>query len=94
MPVTKSAQKRLRKEGKRRERNDNYKNKMKSLLKEVKGLVSEKKIKEAKDLLPQAYKILDKSAKTGVIKKNAASRNKSKLANLINRSSNAGDQKI
>lgn len=60
-----------------------YKKKMKNLLKEVKTLVAQKKNDEAKKLLPQVYKILDKSAKVGVIKKNNASRKKSRISQLL-----------
>ena len=85
MPITKSVKKALRQSIKRRARNIIYKKKMKNLLKEVKGLISQKKTKEAKELLPQVYKILDKAAKVGVIKKNAASRKKARITKLINR---------
>ena len=85
MPVTKSAQKALRKEKTRRARNRVYKVKMRTLIKEVKGLVAEKKTEEARNLLPRLYKIVDKSAKVGVIKKNTAARNKSRLTKLVNR---------
>lgn len=85
MPITKSAKKALRQNIRRRERNLVYKNKMKSLIKEVRTLVLEKKIEEAKKLLPQIYKILDKAAKVGIIKKNTTSRKKSRLTKLINR---------
>lgn len=84
MPITKSAKKALRQSIKRRKRNLIYKKKMKNLLKEVKKLVLAKKIKEAKELLPKIYKILDKAAKVGVIKKNTASRKKSRITKLIN----------
>jgi len=43
-------------------------------------------IEEAKKLLPQVYKLLDKAAKTGLIKKNAAARKKSRITKLINKS--------
>lgn len=85
MAITKSAKKALRQNIKRRTRNLVYKNKMKSLIKEVRTLVLEKKIEEAKKLLPQIYKILDKAAKVGIIKKNTTSRKKSRLTKLINR---------
>ena len=87
MPVKKSAKKRLRQSKKRRIRNLNYKNKTKSLNKEVRDLVKENKTKEAKDLLPQVFKILDKSAKVGIIKKNTASRKKARITKLINKNS-------
>lgn len=42
-------------------------------------------VKEAERSLSAAYKAIDKAAKTGVIKKNAASRKKSRLAKAIGR---------
>ena len=85
MPVTKSAQKALRKEKRRRARNRIYKEKMKTLVKETKGLIEEKKTEEARKILPRMYKILDKSAKVGVIKKNTASRKKARITKLLNK---------
>jgi len=83
MPITKSAKKAQRQNIRRRIRNLDYKDKIKSLLKEAKGLVSQKKTEEAKNLLPQIYKILDKAAKAKVIKKNAASRKKSRITRQV-----------
>ena len=87
MPITKSAKKALRQNVKRRARNLVYRKKIKDLIKKVRSLVSEKKIEEAKNLLPKIYKILDKSAKVGVIKKNTASRKKSRITKFITRES-------
>ncbi|MBI2626488.1 MAG: 30S ribosomal protein S20 [Candidatus Nealsonbacteria bacterium] len=86
MAITKSAKKAIRQSLKRKAGNLVYKNKLKSLIKEARALVSQKKINEAKSLLPQVYKILDKSAKVGIIKKNAASRSKSRITKLIAKS--------
>ena len=85
MPITKSAKKALRQNVKRKARNIIYKKKMRGLIKEVRVLVSDKKEKEAKKLLPRVYKILDKAAKAGVIKKNTASRKKARITKLINK---------
>ena len=85
MAITKSAKKSIRQNKKRKTRNLVYKNKIKSLIKETRVLVLAKKIKEAKALLPAVYKALDKSAKSGVIKKNNASRKKSRMTKLIDR---------
>ena len=85
MPITKSAQKALRQSIRRRKINLAHKNKIKELQKQLKNLLSQKKIKEAKNLLPQIYKSLDKAAKVGVIKKNAASRKKSRITKLVER---------
>lgn len=86
MAITKSAKKALRQNKKRRARNLTYLNKMKKLVKEIRGFVLQKKIAEAKEILPKVYQILDKAAKAGVIKKNNASRKKSRLTKLIQRS--------
>lgn len=87
MPITKSAKKALRQSEKHQIRNLSYKNKIKSLIKEARVLVSQSKIKEAKNLLPQIYKALDKAAKVGVIKKNTASRKKSRITKLTSKAS-------
>ena len=87
MPIKKSAKKALRQSKKRRKRNIQKKKKIKDLLKEVESLVSEKKIKEARNLLPEVYKFLDKAAKTSLLKKNTVSRKKSRITKLINRNS-------
>ena len=84
MPITQSAKKSLRQSKKRKQRNLQKKRKVKKLVKQVHSLVQEKKIEQAKKLLPQIYKALDKTAKTGLIKKNTASRKKSRLSKLIN----------
>ena len=83
MAITKSAKKALRQNPKRRARNIKVKTKMKNLLKEAGVLISQKKIEEAKKLLPQVYKVLDKAAKNGLIKKNAADRKKSRITKSI-----------
>lgn len=84
MAITKSAKKALRQSLRKRTRNIAKKRKLKSLLKEVKDLISQRKTEEAKKLLPQVYKILDKAAKTGLIKKNTASRKKSRITKGLN----------
>ncbi|MGC9031422.1 MAG: 30S ribosomal protein S20 [Minisyncoccia bacterium] len=84
MPIKKSAKKELRKNEKRRIRNLFWKRKIKNLEKEIKNLVLENKIEEAKKILPEFYKIIDKAAKNNVLKKNTASRKKSKIVKLIN----------
>lgn len=85
MAITKSAKKAIRQNKKRRARNLVYLNKMKKLIKEMRVFALQKKTQEAKELLPKVYQILDKAAKSGVIKKNAASRNKSRLSKLISK---------
>ena len=85
MTITKSAKKALRQSLRRRIRNIQQKEKIKSLIKQTRNLVSQKKAGEAKKLLPQIYKLLDKAAKTRLIKKNTAARKKARIAKLINK---------
>lgn len=82
MPITKSAKKALRKSRRRRERNLIKIEAYKKLVAKYKKQVADKNFEEAKKLLPQVYKALDKAAKTNVIAKNKASRLKSRLARL------------
>lgn len=85
MAITKSAKKALRQSFRRKARNLVYRDKIKSLLKEARNLVSQKKVEEAKSLIAKIYQALDKAVKKGVIKKNTASRRKSRILNLINK---------
>lgn len=83
MAITKNAKKALRQSERRRAKNIQQKDKTKDLLKQVKTLISRKKTDEAKKLLPQVYKVLDKAVKAGLIKKNAASRKKSRITKSV-----------
>lgn len=83
MAITKSAKKAIRSSKTKRERNIIYKDKIKAIVKQARVLVLQKKNEEAKKLLPEIYSILDKAAKVGVIKKNNASRRKSRLTKLV-----------
>ena len=83
MPITKSAKKALRQSVKKNKTNIKRKEVLKSVLKNIKKLIQENKKDEAKSLLPTAYKAIDKATKRGVIKKNTASRKKSRLAKSL-----------
>ncbi len=63
--------------------NDKRKGNLKSSLKAIRLLISEKKIKEAQGMLPKVFQAIDKAAKRGVIKKKNASRKKSRLARSL-----------
>jgi small subunit ribosomal protein S20 len=89
MAITRSAKKAFRQSQRRRTKNIQKMRKLRSLLKEATALVSQGKDKEAKKLLPQVYKFLDKATKTGLIKKNTASRKKSRITRSITKSQKA-----
>ena len=84
MPITKSAKKALRQSIKRHQKNLKKKEAIKNIIKKVKKLISQGKIEEAKTLLPQAYKTIDKATKSFLHKRTAA-RKKSRLIVLFNK---------
>lgn len=83
MPITKSAKKALRSSARKKEVNDHRKSALKETVKNVKKLVNSKDAKKAEEMLTKAYQAIDKAAKRGVIKKNAAARKKSRLVKAI-----------
>jgi len=83
MPVTKSAKKALRQSRRKRLFNLRRSNKMKALVKKARTLIKDKKQQQVLKILPKVYQAIDKAAKRGVIKKNTASRKKSRLAKAI-----------
>jgi small subunit ribosomal protein S20 len=85
MPITKSAQKALRQNKRRRARNLKQSRSLKDEIKALKKLVAKKDKKGANEILPKVYKFLDKAAKTNLIKKNTAARLKSRLTKAVNR---------
>ncbi|PIP31664.1 30S ribosomal protein S20 [bacterium (Candidatus Gribaldobacteria) CG23_combo_of_CG06-09_8_20_14_all_37_87_8] len=83
MAITTSAKKALRSSKTKRKHNIGQGNKLKKLLKEAQILIKEGKKEEAKKLLPSIYKALDKATKTNLIKKNKASRKKSRISKAL-----------
>ena len=66
------------------ERNQAIKSRVKTFVKKVLSAVEAKNVDEAKTALQVAYKELDKAVTKGVVKKNTASRKKSRLAVKVN----------
>ncbi|MFA5934125.1 MAG: 30S ribosomal protein S20 [Candidatus Paceibacterota bacterium] len=82
MPITRSAKRALRGSLRKKSVNDRRKKTMKEVSKKVEKLVKDKKVTDAKKMLSQAYKAIDKAVKRGVIKKNTAARKKSRLSKI------------
>lgn len=83
MPITKSAKKALRGSKVKKAVNDRRKKLLKEEIKNFEKLLKGKKDNEAKKMLPELYRAIDKATKTGIIKKNNASRKKSRLSKKI-----------
>lgn len=85
MPITTSAKKALRGSKRKRSFNLRKKDTLSKTIKQVKKLIANKQIKEAEALIPAVQKIIDKATKTGYLKKNTASRKKSRISAMIKR---------
>ena len=83
MPNTKTAEKAHRQNIRRKIRNVKQKDILRETIKEYKKLVVDKKADAAEKQLSVVFKKLDKAAKTNLIKKNTASRMKSRLSKKI-----------
>ena len=84
MANTKSAIKRIRRILKQTVVNKTRKSKFKNAIKKMNSLLNAKKKKEALAFLPKLNSELMKVAKTGIIKKQNASRNISRITRKIN----------
>ncbi len=82
MPITKASKKSLRQSVKRKALNLRYKRAMKEKCKSMETLCAEGSKKEAKKLLPESMRAIDKAAKKGLIKKNTAARKKSRISRI------------
>lgn len=83
MPNTKTAEKASRQNTRRKIRNVKQKDVLKESIKEYKKLIAGSKTEAAEKQLSTVFKKLDKAAKTNIIKKNKASRLKSRLSKKI-----------
>jgi small subunit ribosomal protein S20 len=84
MANTSSAKKAIRVSERRYKFNQKVRRQFKDARRDVKKAVEKKDQKKALELLPKAYKEIDKAAKMNVIHKNAAGRYKSRLATKVN----------
>ena len=79
MPITKSAQKQLRKSRDRRLRNRAAKSSLRTAIKKVRAGLEKRDTETAAKALAEAAPLIDKAAGKGFIHKNAAARYKSRL---------------
>jgi small subunit ribosomal protein S20 len=84
MPIQKAAFKALRQNKKRRERNLKVKNNLRHLLKQSRKSFEARDKNKAQELAKKLIVALDKAAQKKVIKKNRASRLKSRMMKKLN----------
>ena len=77
----KSAKKRIKTDNKKRIRNHHYKSQMRTMIKKIRSTTD---VEAARNFLRDTVSLLDKLVLKGMIHKNLASRNKSRLTKLVN----------
>lgn len=85
MPIKQAAMKALRQTKKRTVKNRATKERIKDTAKKIKKLLAEKKLDDAKKIVPLFSKIVDKAGRRHVIAKNRASRLKSWAMRQVNK---------
>jgi small subunit ribosomal protein S20 len=83
MANTKSAEKRNRQNEANRERNRSDRSRLRTAVKGLRTAVQAGDATKAAELLPQTLSVIDKTAKKGVIHRNAADRYKSRLTRHV-----------
>ena len=89
MANIKSAQKRIDVTARNHERNKANSSKLKTQIKKFNKAVDEKEFEKAEQMLPETFKVIDKSVTNGVLHKNAANNRKSTLAKKLDTAKNA-----
>ncbi|MFQ5813481.1 MAG: 30S ribosomal protein S20 [Anaerolineae bacterium] len=85
MANIRSAIKRIRSSARKRERNQVFRSRARTLINKTRKLIAEGKIEEAREEVQLAIVALDKAAAKGIIHKNKAARSKSRLMKRLNR---------
>lgn len=85
MPNTRQAEKRMRRDAKRRLRNRYHLSRMRTYIKKFRKMVESGQLEEAKQFLPEVISIIYHTASKGVIHKNEASRRASRVSILLNK---------
>ncbi len=85
MPTKKAAIKHLKQTKKQTGRNKSVKTTLRSAIKQARKLITAKDKAKATEAVAKAIKLIDKAAQNKVIKKNTASRYKSRLTTALNK---------
>lgn len=83
MPLIKSAIKKMKQDVRKTRRNNVFRNRLVTRMKELEKAVHDKQVDKLPELLKGAYSIIDTAQKKNLIKKNNAARKKSRMARLV-----------
>jgi len=88
MPTIDSAEKRMRQNEKKRERNQNRKARIRTLARRFEAAVEEGDLEKARELIGQVESAWDRAASKGVIPKRRASRKIGRLKKMLSKAEN------
>jgi small subunit ribosomal protein S20 len=83
MPILKHAIKKMKQDVKKNRRNNVYRNRLVTRMKDLENAVHDKQADKLPELLKAVYSIIDIAQKKNLIKKNNAARKKSRMARLV-----------
>lgn len=83
MPLLKHAIKKMKQDVKKTRRNNVYRNRLVTRMKELNQAVHDKQLEKLPELLKSVYSIIDTAQKKNLIKKNNAARKKSRMARMV-----------
>ena len=89
MPIKHAALKQIRKDRRRRARNQMVRSELKTLTKRLLEFLRTQKLDEARTLIRVVAQKYDRAASKGILHRNTASRYKSRLMQRLNRASSA-----
>ncbi|ADQ15112.1 30S ribosomal protein S20 [Halanaerobium hydrogeniformans] len=84
MPIIKSAKKRVKVTEKKTAQNREWKDKLKTAIKDFKNVVEAGNKEKAEEQLKETIKVIDKAVSRNIIHKNNAARKKSRLTKMYN----------
>lgn len=84
MANIKSAEKRILQNERSRERNRYFRSRMRTAIKRLRTAVESGDAAQAQELLPKTLRVIDETAQKGVVHRNTASRQKSRLTQAVN----------
>jgi small subunit ribosomal protein S20 len=83
MPLLKHAIKKMKQDVKKTQRNNVFRNRLMTRMKELTKAAHDKELEKLPKMLNEAYSIIDTAQKKNLIKKNNAARKKSKMARMV-----------
>ena len=89
----KSVLKNIRQTERRTTINRTHRSSVRTAVKKIRGLISAGKIEEARQLVPETYRALDRAIQQRVLHENTANRYKSRLTLAINTAAAAAENK-